>query len=295
MDSRSLRASTSRHRRARPRRVADSHRGLSGITIGAATYLGGPLGGASPTLGTVSCHVERPLDDAIWARFVEFQRSRPGGFRIAALMRPPSLDAGELEDVWLERAAIAREQGPFGHHTHFGGVERARPPAPARAAEHLRHEAQWLRERRFAPRFWCGGGWYLTPDVANVLADFAYVDCTATAFGIKYLAGGAPHVQVAEPSWLRLEDGRKVLELPATHSPGMAARLVRSPRPIAGPVVHVYFHDWELTDRHRAVLLRAVLVVLGRRCRQSDLELLADEVGHHAREVPLVNAEQLVD
>src|SRR3954447_8736980 len=51
MDSRSLRASTSRHRRARPRRVADSHRGLSVITIGAATYLGGTFGGSFTDAG----------------------------------------------------------------------------------------------------------------------------------------------------------------------------------------------------------------------------------------------------
>jgi hypothetical protein len=251
--------------------------------------------GRSPAWGIVSCHVERPLDDAIWARFVNFQRSRPGGVRIAALMRPPDVDAGEMEDVWLERAAVAREQGPLGHHTHFGGIERARPPEPARAAEHLRHEVEWLRERRVAPRFWCGGGWYLTSAVARVLADFDYVDCTATAFRLKYLASGARHLQVAEPSWLRLEDGRKLLELPATHSLGMAAKLVRSPRPIAWPVVHIYFHDWELNDRRRAGLLRAVLVVLARRCRPSDLELLADEVRPDAREVPLLNGEQLVD
>ena len=48
----------------------------------------------------VSCHVERPLDDEAWKRFAALQESRPGGFAIAALIRPPA--AGEDERRWLE-------------------------------------------------------------------------------------------------------------------------------------------------------------------------------------------------
>src|SRR5215216_3570611 len=77
----------------------------------------------------VSCHVERPLDDEVWRRFSALQVRRPGGFRIAALMRPPDPAAGEDEVKWLERALVAREHGSIGHHTHFGGVSQARPPA----------------------------------------------------------------------------------------------------------------------------------------------------------------------
>ena len=36
----------------------------------------------------VSCHVERPLDDAVWTRFAALQEARPAGFAIAALVRP---------------------------------------------------------------------------------------------------------------------------------------------------------------------------------------------------------------
>src|SRR5918911_1154777 len=50
----------------------------------------------------VSCHVERPLDDAVWERFSALQKRRPGGFRIAALMRPADAGAGEEERAWLE-------------------------------------------------------------------------------------------------------------------------------------------------------------------------------------------------
>lgn len=104
------------------------------------------------------------------------QRSRPGGFRIAALLRPPAPEAGEPEDVWLDRAAVARKQGAFGHHTHFGGVDRARPPVPELACDRLRREATWLSERGMGPRFWCGGGWYFTPAIAGVLSDLGYAD-----------------------------------------------------------------------------------------------------------------------
>jgi hypothetical protein len=114
-----------------------------------------------------------------------------------------------------------------------------------------------------------------------------YVDCTATAFALEYLAPGEPHLQVAEPCWLLLPDGRRLLELPATHTLGMAARLTFSARPITGRVVHVYFHDWDLMDAQRTFVLRRVLERLGRRCKRSDLDLLADEAALDAPELPL--------
>ena len=49
----------------------------------------------------VSCHVERPLDDRAWAAFAQIQEDRPGGFTIAALLRPPDPAAGEPEEPWL--------------------------------------------------------------------------------------------------------------------------------------------------------------------------------------------------
>src|SRR5438105_3920939 len=56
----------------------------------------------------VSCHVERPLDDRVWAAFSRLQASRPGGFSIAALMRPPDAEEHEDEARGLERARAAR-------------------------------------------------------------------------------------------------------------------------------------------------------------------------------------------
>src|ERR671937_421323 len=73
----------------------------------------------------VSCHVERPLDDEVWDRFSALQQRRPGGFRVAAMMRPPDQAAGEDEGRWHDRAREAAENGPPGLHTH------GTPPAPA--------------------------------------------------------------------------------------------------------------------------------------------------------------------
>ena len=73
----------------------------------------------------VSCHVERPLDDECWARFAALQEKAPGGFRIAALMRPPDADAGEDEERWLERAREACRSRPA-RPPHAFRVTRAR-------------------------------------------------------------------------------------------------------------------------------------------------------------------------
>ena len=75
----------------------------------------------------VSCHVERPLDDRVWARFAELQERRPGGFRIAALIRPADSAHGEDETAWLARAREAAARGPLGHHTHWTAPDHARP------------------------------------------------------------------------------------------------------------------------------------------------------------------------
>jgi hypothetical protein len=75
----------------------------------------------------VSCHVERPLDDTVWARFSALQEARPGGFEVAALMRPADAAFGEEESVWAARAREAATRGPLGHHTHWTAPDHARP------------------------------------------------------------------------------------------------------------------------------------------------------------------------
>jgi hypothetical protein len=235
----------------------------------------------------VSCHVEAPLDDRVWAAFSAFQATTPGRFRIAALMRPPDRRAGEREDTWLERARLAAAHGPLGHHTHFVGPRHARPSRPGpEHARRVRSEAAWLREHGLEPRFFCGGGWYVDEGVAAALAELGYVDSTATAFRPAYLASGAPRLGLAEPAWLTVDRGR-FLELPTTHSLGAAVRAaVRG----AGHGVHVYFHDTDLLDPRRRFALRAALELLGRRRRPLDLDRLADAVAPTAPERPFGSA-----
>ena len=111
--------------------------------------------------------------------------------------------------MWLERAREAAERGPLGHHTHFVGPAHARPPA-GRGAEHaerVRREALWMREHGLEPRLFCGGGWYIDEDVAAVLAELGYADCTGTAFVPSYLGDGAPRLSAESPAWLTLPDG----------------------------------------------------------------------------------------
>jgi hypothetical protein len=230
----------------------------------------------------VSCHVEAPLDDRVWKRFTDLQRRRPGGFRIAALMRPPG--DGESERVWLERARQAVAEGVLGHHTHFVGATHARPSArdPAHAARVLT-EAEWLRSQGLDPRFFCGGGWYIDEEVAEVIGELGYVDCTAVAFRPSYLAPDSIWLHAGRPTWLVLPSGRRLLELPATHSLGMALRGALDPQPLAD-VVHVYFHDTDLLDAKRRIGLELALRVLGRRRHPVDLDSLAQEAARDAPE-----------
>ena len=122
---------------------------------------------SSERYAVVSCHVERPLDDAVWRAFAELQGRRPGGLAIAALLRPPDAEAGELdEDTWLARAREAAARGPLGHHTHFTSPTHARPTG-GDPGERVRREGAWLRERGVTPTLFCGGGWYTDRSVAR--------------------------------------------------------------------------------------------------------------------------------
>lgn len=222
----------------------------------------------------VSCHVERPLDDRCWERFAALQARRPGGFAVAALMRPPDGEAGEDAGRWLRRARQAAAQGPLGHHTHWGGPRQARPSG-GDPVERVQREGAWLREVGLAPTLFCGGGWYIDADVAEAVAELGYADCTATAFRPSYLAAGAARAALATPARLILPSGSRLLELPTTHSLGAAARGALRRLPAH---VHVYFHDTDLLEPRRRLALVAALAVLGRRRRSIDLDRLVAEV-----------------
>jgi hypothetical protein len=133
----------------------------------------------------VSCHVERPLDDAVWARFSALQERRPGGFAVAALLRPPDSAAGVDETAWLDRAR--RPRGPIGHHTHWTAPDHARP-TNGDAAQRVRAEGTRMGELGLAPTLFCGGGWYTDEAVAEACAELGYVDCTPRAVRPPYIA-----------------------------------------------------------------------------------------------------------
>jgi len=228
----------------------------------------------------VSCHVERPLDDRVWAAFSRLQAARPGGFAIAALMRPPDPEANEDEVRWLERARAAAARGPFGLHTHWTSPSHARPTV-GDPAERVRRELAWLRERDLEPTLFAGGGWYIAEDVAEALAAAGLADCTATAFRPSYLPAGAARLGTDRPTNLVLASGARLLELPSTHSLGMLARGLAGR--LTASVIHVYFHDPDLLEPLRRRALQAALAVLGRfRARPTDLDTLRRELADAA-------------
>jgi hypothetical protein len=242
----------------------------------------------------VSCHVERPLDDAVWARFSALQESRPGGFAIAALLRPADPAFGEDEGVWMERAREAAARGPLGHHTHWTAPDHARPESlvtfrhkqgvEARAAadselvtyrhklpgERVLAEGRRLRELGLAPTLFCGGGWYTDGEVAEACAELGYSDCTPRAGRPPYLADDQPWASLASPSVVGLTSGAELRAVPTTHSVGDLAREVG--RRALPDFVHIYFHDTDLVDRRRRALVHGVLRVLARRARVTDLD-----------------------
>ena len=219
----------------------------------------------------------------MWTAFARFQEQRPGGFAVAALLRPPDTAVGEDEETWLARAREAAERGPLGHHTHWSSVTHARPTEAAGAGERVLREADWLRERGIRPTLFCGGGWYTDASVAAACATLGYVDCTPRATRPPYLEEDARWAELAEVCRLRL-DGGTLVAVPTTRSVGDLARAVARPRALDEQVVHVYCHDTDLVDGRRRRLLVSVLALLARRRERSELDAVARVLGADAPE-----------
>ncbi len=271
----------------------------------------------------VSCHVERPLDDAVWARFSALQEARPGGFAVAALMRPADPRRGEDEAAWLARAREAAGRGPLGHHTHWTAPDHARPlaadppPTPPAEAESslvtyrhkgvpadpaaeeeplvtdrhdrtdaaalVREEGRRLREAGLRPTLFCGGGWYTDVEVAEACAELQYVDCTPRASRPSYLADGERWAELSEPAHVQLPSGRELRAIPTTHTIGDLARALT--RRQLPRLVHAYFHDTDLLDGRRRAFLYAGLRVLCRRAEVLDLDALAERAFPEAQRI----------
>jgi hypothetical protein len=239
----------------------------------------------------VSCHVERPLDDGVWARFSALQEARPGGFTIAALMRPADPAFGEDEALWVERAREAAARGPLGHHTHWTAPDHARPTGGG-TGERVLAEGRRLRELGLEPTLFCGGGWYTDESVAEACSKLGYVDCTPRATRPPYLAKGERWADGYVPVAIELSSGGVLHAVPTTHSLGDLARdLGRSLRPRRRARMprrvtpdsrgelpfnfHVYFHDTDLLDMRRRLVLQVTLRVLACRADVTDLDALA--------------------
>ena len=98
--------------------------------------------------------------------------------------------------------------------------------------------------------------------VLDAVSELGYIDFTATAARPSFLPAGSPRAALDAPAWIRLDDGRRVFEVPSTHSLGEAARALAGALP---PVVHVHFHDYELLETRRRTALSALLRLLARR------------------------------
>ena len=218
-------------------------------------------------------------------RFAALQHLRPGGFAIAALIRPPDPASGEDAGIWLARAREAAGRGPLGHHTHWTAPDHARPTDGLDPAARVRGEGAWLRERDLRPTLFCGGGWYSDLAVAEACAALGYVDCTATAYRPSYLSAGAPRLGLPAPARVTLPSGSQLLELPSTHSLGMLAREVLAPGGLRSELVHVHFHDTDLVDTRRRLALVWALRALARRRHPTDLDAFASAFGVAAPEV----------
>lgn len=190
-------------------------------------------------------------------------------------MRPPDPAAGEHDEArWVARAHEAASRAPLGHHTHWTSPTHARPTGTEDPGERVRREGAWLHERGVHPALFCGGGWYEDRSVAAACAELGYADCTPRATRPGYLPASAAWVELASPAWLELDDGRRLACLPTTHSAGEA---VRATLARAQPSrVHVYFHDSDLVDRRRRLVVETALRLLGARRRAL---ALTDELG----------------
>ena len=211
----------------------------------------------------VSCHVERPLDDAVWDALPRASRSpaRRLSDRLAACARRPTARTSER---FVERAREATALGPFGHHTHWTSPTHARPTGGDPAEQVLR-EGRWLREQR--------------PRAALLLR--------------RRLVHGRGRDGRGRRARLRRlhrdrrrgrRSCRRARRAPrSTRPPGSASTTAaacsscrartRSAPPRARsrgalpPVVHVHFHDYELLDARRRAALSLTLRLLARRRR----------------------------
>ena len=221
----------------------------------------------------VSCHVERPLDDAVWARFVALQRRRPSGFR------DRGAHAAGRRRVRRGRDVVARAGTPG------CGARAARPPraldrarttrgprAPTRASACSPREPECASSASLRRSSAAAAGTRTTRSSRPVRSS-----ATSTArlghADLRTCARASAGRHSPQPAVVELPSGRTLAAIPTTHSLGDLARAL--PRRDLPELVHVYFHDTDLLDARRRALLRVALPALARRARVTDLDALA--------------------
>ena len=201
----------------------------------------------------VSCHVERPLDDRVWARFAALQERRPGGFRIAALIRPAGSGARRGRDG-LARAGAGGGGARPARAPH--ALDGARPRAPDRRRSRrararggraaARARASSRRSSAAAAGTRISGSPKRAPSSATSTA-------RATAYRPAYLAAGraaarargARHASCCRRAPAARRSRRR------TRSACWRGTLLLAGG-LGADVVHVHFHDTDLARRRAA-------------------------------------------
>ena len=196
----------------------------------------------------VSCHVERPLDDAVWEAFARLQERPPGWSRRRGADATARRGGGRARRGALARTcargrSIAR---PLGHHTHFTSPTHARPTggdpgrtgaARGRLAPRPRPDADALLRRRLVHR----------PRRRGRVRGARVRRLHPTGDPARLPRGDAAWAELAAPAAIELGDG-----VVAAGRPDDARR--GRPRARAGAAasyrrrVHAYFHDTDLLD-----------------------------------------------
>ena len=129
----------------------------------------GALAYGAVRAAVASCHVERLLDDDVWARFRRLLDDPPGGFRVAALVRPPDSEHGEEGSSGssapvrsrsrsgctptgprprtLGPPAAIRRRASAATSRGFASTASSRASSPAAAGTPTTRFAQWWRTR----------------------------------------------------------------------------------------------------------------------------------------------------
>ena len=174
--------------------------------------------------------------------------ARPGGFAIAALMRPPDPAHGEDEAI-VARAGAARRPpaGPLGHHTHWTAPDHARPTRQAILARACASEGRVAaRARARSRRSSAAAAGTRTPRSQRRAPSSATSTAPPTAYRPPYLAPGGAAARARRARARRAPLGRAAARAPVDALARRCSPAGAAAGGLARAVVHV------LLPRHRS-------------------------------------------